>query len=53
MTQNNINSFAENIRKTIANQVNELSLLTAMQRSLTTNDTFITYEYQDIQGKNS
>lgn len=53
MTQNNINSFAENIRKTISNQVNELSLLTAMQRSLTTNDTFVTYEYQDIQGKNS
>lgn len=53
MTQNNINSFAENIRKTISNQVNELSLLTAMQRSLTTNDTFVTYEYQDIQGKNA
>lgn len=53
MTQNNVNSFAENIRKTISNQVNELSLLTAMQRSLTTNDTFITYEYQDIQGRNS
>ena len=33
--------------------MNELSLLTAMQRSLTTNDTFITYEYQDIQGRNS
>lgn len=53
MAQNNINSFAENMRKTIAQQVNEISLLTAMQRSLTTNDTFVTYEYQDVQGKNS
>ena len=24
-----------------------------MQRSLTTNDTFVTYEYQDVQGSNS
>ena len=52
-TNNNINSFAENMRKTIAQQTNELSLLSAMQRSLTTNDTFVTYEYQDTQGKNS
>ena len=52
-TNNNINSFAENMRKTIAQQTNELSLLSAMQRSLTTNDTFVTYEYQDIQGTNS
>lgn len=53
MAQSNINSFAENMRKTIAQQTNELSLLTAMQRSLTTNDTFVTYEYQDVQGTNS
>ena len=53
MAQSNINSFAENMRKTIAQQANELSLLTAMQRSLTTNDTFVTYEYQDVQGTNS
>lgn len=53
MAQKNINSFAENMRKTIAQQANELSLLTAMQRSLTTNDTFVTYEYQDTQGTNS
>ena len=52
-TNNNINSFAENMRKTIAQQTNELSLLSAMQRSLTTNDTFVTYEYQDTQGTNS
>lgn len=53
MAQSNINSFAENMRKTIAQQTNELSLLTAIQRSLTTNDTFVTYEYQDVQGSNS
>ena len=53
MAQSNINSFAENMRKTIAQQTNELSLLSAMQRSLTTNDTFVTYEYQDVQGTNS
>lgn len=50
MSQTNINSFAENMRKTIAQQTNQLSLLTAMQRSMTTNDTFVTYEYQDAQG---
>lgn len=49
----NISSFAENMRKTIAQQANELSMLSAMQRSLTTNDTFVTYEYQDAQGTNS
>jgi hypothetical protein len=41
------------MRKTISSQANTLSLLTAMQRSLTTNDTFVTYEYQDVQGTSS
>lgn len=49
----NINSLAENMRKTIAQQTNELALLSAMQRSLTSNDTFVTYEHQDAQGTNS
>ena len=53
MSQNNINSFAQNMRNVIGQQANELSMLTALQRSLTTNDTFVTYEYQDVQGKNS
>lgn len=53
MSQNNINSFAHNMRNVIGQQVNQLSQLTAIQRSLTTNDTFVTYEYQDSQGKNS
>ena len=53
MAQNNINSFEENMRRSISQQVNALSLLTAMQRSLTTNDTFVTFEYQDVQGKGS
>ena len=41
------------MRNVIGQQANELSMLTAIQRSLTTNDTFVTYEYQDVQGKNS
>lgn len=53
MSQKNINSFAHNMRNVIGQQVNQLSQLTAIQRSLTTNDTFVTYEYQDTQGKNS
>ena len=53
MSQNNINSFAQNMRNVVGQQVNQLSQLAAIQRSLTTNDTFVTYEYQDTQGKNS
>lgn len=45
-----ISSFAENVRKTLAQQANELSLLTAMQKSMTTNDSFVTYTHQDAQG---
>lgn len=51
--ENNVrpqSSFAENMRKTIAQQANELSLLSAMQKSLTTNDTFVTYSHEDISG---
>ena len=53
MAERVTNSFAENMRKTIAQQANELSLLAAMQRSMTTNDSFVTYEHQDTEGKNT
>lgn len=53
MAQKNINSFAHNMRNVIGQQANQLSYMAAIQRSLTTNDTFVTYEYQDTQGNNS
>lgn len=53
MSQKNINSFAQNMRNVIGQQANQLSYMAAIQRSLTTNDTFVTYEYQDTQGNNS
>ena len=46
----NINSFSENMRKTIAQQANELALLAAMQQSITTRDTFVTYDFEDHRG---
>ena len=47
----NINSFAENMNITVAQQANELALLTAMQEAMTNNDTFVTYDIQDKKNK--
>ena len=49
----NINSFSENMRKTITAQTNILALLASLQKSMTTNDTFVQYEYDDINGNNT
>lgn len=46
----NINSFAENMRQTVVNQTNHLALLTAMQKAITSNDTFVTFGYEDANG---
>lgn len=47
---NNINSFANNIAKTITAQTNTLNLLASLQQSLTSKETFVTYEYINSSG---
>lgn len=49
--KNNINSFSENMRKTIAQQANEIALLSAMQSAITTNDTFVSYNFENHKGE--
>ena len=51
MNTNNVNSFSENMRQTIANNVNQLAMLQALQKSLTSNETFVQYEYEDVSGE--
>ena len=46
---NNINSFAENMRKTITAQTNTLNLLETLQNAITTNDTFVAYDYEQLK----
>lgn len=53
MNNKNVNSFSENMRKTITAQTNILSLLSSMQKSMTTNDTFVQYEHDDINGNDT
>ena len=53
MNNKNVNSFSENMRKTITAQTNILSLLSSIQKSMTTNDTFVQYEHDDINGNDT
>lgn len=46
----NINTFSENMRRTLVGQANNLAYLTALQRSMTTNDTFVEYDYENADG---
>ena len=46
----NINSFSQNISQTVANSANTLSMLTAIQKSMSTNDTVTTFDYNDGKG---
>lgn len=46
----NINSFADNIAKTVRAQANIISLLAAMQKTTTENTDVIEYEYEDLSG---
>lgn len=47
--RNQINSFAENMRKTITAQTNALALLESIQKSVSTKDTIVTYDYENIK----
>ena len=46
----NINSFSQNINKTVENSLNTLAMTAAIQQSMTTADTFVTYDYTDKNG---
>ena len=46
----NINSFSQNINRSVAQSANTISMLAALQKSLTSNDTFVTYDYEDKDG---
>lgn len=48
MSNNNINSFAENMRKTITSQANTLALLESIQKAISTKDTIVQYDYENI-----
>lgn len=48
-TNKNINSFAENMRKTITAQTNTLNLLESMQAAVSSKDTFVTYDYTQLK----
>ena len=46
----NINSFSQNVNQVISHSTNTLALLTAQQKALTENDTFVTFDYTDTNG---
>ena len=48
MKGNNINSFAENMRKTITAQANALSLLESIQKAVSSKDVIVQYNYENI-----
>lgn len=49
MSSNKINSFAENMRKTITAQTNALSLLESIQKAVSTKDTIVQYDYENLK----
>lgn len=46
----NINSFAENMRQVVTSQANTLSMLAAVQKSMTSKDMYVTYDYTTKDG---
>lgn len=49
MSSTKIYSFADNMRKTITAQTNALNLLESISKSITTNDTVVTYDYESLK----
>lgn len=45
----NINSFAENMRRTVTAQKNTLNILQSMQNAVTTHDTFVAFDYENLK----
>lgn len=49
MSSTKIYSFADNMRKTITAQTNALNLLESISKSISTNDTAVTYDYESLK----
>ena len=47
---NNINSFAQNMNRTVGQQANQLAMLRAMQESMSSSDAYVKFDYQDDNG---
>ena len=47
----NINSFSQNMNALTTNSANTLAMLEAQQKSLTTNDSFVTFDYTTPDGE--
>lgn len=47
----NINSFSQNMSALTTNSANTLAMLEAQQKSLTTNDSFVTFDYTTPDGE--
>lgn len=47
---NNINSFAQNMSRTVTQQTNQLAMLRAMQESMSSEDAYVTFDYKDVDG---
>ena len=48
MSGNNINSFSENMRKTITSQANTLALLESIQKAISSKDVIVQYDYENL-----
>ena len=46
----NINSFAQNMNRTVEQQANQLAMLRAMQESMYSQDAYVDFEYTDDNG---
>ena len=50
MSQKQISSFNENLKHTLAQQNNMLGILQSLQKSMTSNDSFIDYDFDQGDG---
>ena len=53
MSQKQISSFNENLKHTLAQQNNMLGILQSLQKSMTSNDSFIDYDFDQGNGVNT
>jgi hypothetical protein len=47
----NINSFSQQMNRTVDQQANQLAMLRAVQESMVSNDAYVTFDYTDDNGK--
>ena len=46
----NINSFSQQMNRTVDQQANQLAMLRAVQESMVSNDAYVTFDYKDADG---